>query len=1266
MKKRLLASLLAATMVFSMLTTAALAEGENASGSGEVSTYAADTTVYVGGAEDASVSGHYTTITEALHALPDETGQLTVMLTGAVTETSDISIPTDKGITGVLLTSAGDDPEITGQSGAGLYANGVPLTVAHGTFNNWKIYGGGKENDAASTSLTITGGVFGDSNFYGGGYNASAGDTNLTITGGTFDDASAYGGYDRYDVRDTNTFETKVTGTAALTMKNIEGTFNFIAGGSNVQQSGSRSVTDGCDINNIKVSIENCTLTFDSLLGGGNYAMGQFANCTAAIGSIQMTVSGSSLTAVSYANGFYGGSIHTDRSDDRHNTLHTGSIELNVIDSTVDTMSFALGDYLYGNGGATSLDQGSLTISNSEVPDIYQSILYGKSFYEAGDISYVFEDVPELGEAVLYGVFVKTGEDALKNPPLTTEKLSLTLKGEVAVENGFTMHPNWYDYSNSSLGTTQQNAAYTISAATDMTLSGDLPADTVIEVVSPDGYLITSCTVNDVEKMNASGSVTLRGLKANDRIVTKMVELQTSDVVYISAAGDDANTGDSPDAPVKSWEKAYQLLNAGGTIVVMGDVEVLDSGKPFPAKAATITGSYGGTNYDGALVPGTTDNYVFFSIGADTVIENLKVDCSGNPTDDGLLNFYANGNDLTIGENVQTIPFPNAQYTPLPCIHAGGGNLAPEGITGGTITVKSGAWEEINAGSWDTLDGAELYLYGGVTVGYLEPSDASNAEIHIVEGSAENPTTIGRIYANYDGDLLFSGLYIEDGGYLLLTDGDHSNSAIESAVVDLYIAEGGTLKAENCTLEGAFTGNMTGGGTLVLPSGCKLTIPGSISGQTALEILPEQSTGEDYADGCKLGVYVTAGTASSGTFMLVNEIAAVLTGNADATEWTLSKAAVISYDLNGGTGAEGVSYAPETIQLGETHVVKAAPSKSGCTFAGWSDGTTIYQPGDIFTAQSTVALTAQWKENGGGTTWYTVTAGAGEGGSINPSGSVRIAGGSNKTFTITPEAGYRISNVLVDGENVGAVGQYTFENVRKDHSIEAVFVKGFPIADPDDTGISAWLETKDHKAFLNGYTDRTFGPDRNMTRAEAAQLFYNLLLDKEVAVTVSFTDVPAEAWYAEAVNTLASLGIVQGIGNGLYDPERFITRAEFTVIAMRFANLDTSGENIFTDVNADDWFYAQVVGSIRYGWINGYEDGTFRPNNTITRAEVTTITNRMLGRTADVQFVDRHADALRQFPDVSSGHWAYYDIMEAANAHDYTKENGVENWTGLQ
>ena len=220
-------------------------------------------------------------------------------------------------------------------------------------------------------------------------------------------------------------------------------------------------------------------------------------------------------------------------------------------------------------------------------------------------------------------------------------------------------------------------------------------------------------------------------------------------------------------------------------------------------------------------------------------------------------------------------------------------------------------------------------------------------------------------------------------------------------------------------------------------------------------------------------------------------------------------------------------------------------------------------------------------------------------------------------------------------------------------------------ADPDDTGVSDWLNTKDHLAYLAGYPGGTFGPDQNMTRAEAAQMFYNLLLEKDVKITVEFEDVPADAWYAKPVNTLASLGILSGVGNGRFDPERSITRAEFTVIAMKFANTSGGGVNIFSDVNEDDWFYSAVVDSTQYGWINGYPDGTFRPEATISRAEVTVIVNHMLGRAADRPYVIAHEEELNTFGDVNRGHWGYFHVAEATNAHEYHTEDGTESWTGL-
>ena len=213
--------------------------------------------------------------------------------------------------------------------------------------------------------------------------------------------------------------------------------------------------------------------------------------------------------------------------------------------------------------------------------------------------------------------------------------------------------------------------------------------------------------------------------------------------------------------------------------------------------------------------------------------------------------------------------------------------------------------------------------------------------------------------------------------------------------------------------------------------------------------------------------------------------------------------------------------------------------------------------------------------------------------------------------------------------------------------------------------VSAWLDTVNHKAFLSGYPDGTFGTDRNMTRAEVAQMFYSLLLDKDVKITKTFTDVPADAWYAKAVNTLASLGMLGGYPDGTFQPNRTITRAEFAVVALAFTDGGSGASCSFTDVSRNDWFYKYAAQASEYGWIGGYPDGSFRPNNKITRAEVSVIVNNMLGRDADERFIDQNSGELVSFSDLTDGHWAYYAVMEATNSHKHSVNNGNESWDRL-
>ena len=307
------------------------------------------------------------------------------------------------------------------------------------------------------------------------------------------------------------------------------------------------------------------------------------------------------------------------------------------------------------------------------------------------------------------------------------------------------------------------------------------------------------------------------------------------------------------------------------------------------------------------------------------------------------------------------------------------------------------------------------------------------------------------------------------------------------------------------------------------------------------------------------------------------------------------------------------------------------------------------------------------------TKYYEITATAGEGGSISPSGTHSYAAGSDVTFTIAPDEGWTVGDVTVDGVSYRQLGSYTFEDLDDDHTISVTFMPGSAPADPDDTGISDWLETDEHVAYLHGYGDGSgkFGPENQMTRAEVAQMFYNLLLDKGMGDRpVAFEDVPEGAYYEGAVRVLASRGILNGTSPATFEPDRPITRAEFVAIAMRFSNGEFEGDNPYVDVPEDAWYRDYVVGATSFGWIYGYQDGSgrFGPDDTITRGQATMVTNRMLGRVADGAWIMEHLDDVRTFSDLPQGHYAFFDVVEATNAHGYERVGGTrfEDWTGLR
>ena len=287
-----------------------------------------------------------------------------------------------------------------------------------------------------------------------------------------------------------------------------------------------------------------------------------------------------------------------------------------------------------------------------------------------------------------------------------------------------------------------------------------------------------------------------------------------------------------------------------------------------------------------------------------------------------------------------------------------------------------------------------------------------------------------------------------------------------------------------------------------------------------------------------------------------------------------------------------------------------------------------------------------------------------------PSGSVF---GATYTFKgWAAEADYlgatdltNVDKFLSAGDH-GAIGAYYYAVWEKEASFFPVF-PFLPEAPTED--VPALLNAADHDAYLQGYPDGTVRPENSITRAEVAAIFYRLLTDEARASLESsdsgFSDVKPGDWYNTAVATMVQAGVITGYGDGTFRPNAPITRGEFAAIATRFLSDPYSLDDPFYDTEGH-WAEVYINRAYELGWISGYTGGAFRPDKSITRAEVSAIVNRMLEREADPAYLAAHQAELLEFRDLPATHWAYDHIMEAANSHTYVSAASGETWTGLK
>ena len=285
-----------------------------------------------------------------------------------------------------------------------------------------------------------------------------------------------------------------------------------------------------------------------------------------------------------------------------------------------------------------------------------------------------------------------------------------------------------------------------------------------------------------------------------------------------------------------------------------------------------------------------------------------------------------------------------------------------------------------------------------------------------------------------------------------------------------------------------------------------------------------------------------------------------------------------------------------------------------------------------------------------------------------------LPGQTSRMSYDTTEYTLKINVVLDEDSNTYQVESWQFAAGNRPYPAPLNIVNTYRAYHPS-TPSKPTLNTGDHYAYVMGYPDGTVRPNGSITRAEVSAILFRLLSDKTrdeyFTTESSFTDVKAGAWYNNSIATLEKAGvIVDTAKGGAFRPNEAITRAELAAMLAQFSDAKPVKGVKFSDVSAEHWAYEAIAIAAKMGWIEGYPDGTFRPDATITRAEMMTLVNRALERVPSDEDHLLSKRVMLTFPDCKSGDWFYIAVQEATNSHTYeraaTEKNGDEQWTALR
>ena len=726
-------------------------------------------------------------------------------------------------------------------------------------------------------------------------------------------------------------------------------------------------------------------------------------------------------------------------------------------------------------------------------------------------------------------------------------------------------------------------------------------------------------------------------------------------------------------------EISGNTANGGGGVAIIGSTMVMNGGKISNNSTYKTTGqgSYGAGVYVADYANASGGDILFkpkpasFEMNGGKITGNKALDYGG-----GILTFPQQGEKITININ------KNGEISENQVTKGSGGAIAAFfGVTelnvnGGTLTKNSAKnygggvflYQATNATiSKGMISENKAYKGGGVCLYY-------NSAAKQTGGSIENNVAV-------EGGGVYGGTYTMTGG--VIKDNNNSLTDEERLWRDgdgVYVGNAFNLgdAAEISTNNDVYLEK----GAREAKEGRYINVISSYTGASTAK--PIQIHSEDVTvEGAEIGTQLVRYTAVAG-----GEAAAA---QADANgifvpSWKMQKGLVIGQSKAAGK-TDWMTYVPsiriqyqwvstdnpsdvtppadDYIRTGTAYTAKAQEAThQGYSFKGWftDDACTLsYTDGTVLSTDT--ILYGKWEKiatppsSGGGgshvTKYYILH--------YESNGGTKYEDEKYKKNTVVildkipKRVGYTFTGWYADKELTDKI---TSVKMTSDKTVYA----GWKATDVPET-----LNSDNHFAYIVGYEDGLVRPNADITRAEVAAIFFRLLKDDvrddNLTANSVFTDVAFGKWYNKSISTMAKIGIVKGRTANAFAPNAPITRAEFAAICSRFDRSNVEIKSDFNDISGH-WAEKEIRRAASLGWIKGYADGSFKPDQNITRAEAASMINRMLHRLPET--ADDLLDGMIQWPDNQPSDWYYINMQEATNSHDFKQKGEInEYWTKL-